>query len=139
MLSYLLTGQVAAARFLWKRLPPEIRSDGEVALLWDVGKHMWQKQPARVQQTLRGATWAHPMIGALAAKLQQESLDASFKALGAAYNLIPVSVAAERLGASPGWPGWNLGCTGEATIHHKLPPPFLAHKSHHPHTRCTTV
>ena len=98
LLSYLLTDQISSARFLWKRLGPEIRSDGEIALLWKVGTNMWLKNPAGMQQTLRGATWSHPLVAKLAARLQQENLQASFKSIGAAYNLIPTSVLAERLG-----------------------------------------
>eukprot|EP00966_Prymnesium_polylepis_P249255 5762550-Prymnesium_polylepis.2 len=35
LLAYLLTNQVNAARFLWKRLAPEIRADAELAALWE--------------------------------------------------------------------------------------------------------
>ena len=98
LLSYMLTDQINAARFLWKRLPPELRADAELTALWEVGKQMWQKQPAGVQQALSSFSWSQPLVASLASKLQQDVLEASFKSIGAAYSIISVPVLAQTLG-----------------------------------------
>uniref|UniRef100_A0A7S4I965 CSN8/PSMD8/EIF3K domain-containing protein n=1 Tax=Prymnesium polylepis TaxID=72548 RepID=A0A7S4I965_9EUKA len=98
LLAYLLTNQVNAARFLWKRLAPEIRADAELAALWEVGKQKWLKQPAEMQQALRSFSWSQPLVAALVSKLQEDELSETFKAVGAAYSLISVPVLAQVLG-----------------------------------------
>jgi len=100
LLAYLLTSQINEARFLWKRLPAELRSDPELAALWEVGKQMWQKNPAGVQEAIRSFNWAEPLVTALASKLQQDVLDASFRAIGAAYSVISAPVLSQSLGVS---------------------------------------
>jgi len=128
LLAYLLTNQVNAARFLWKRLPAEIRADAELAALWEVGKQKWQKQPAGVQQALRAYSWSQPLVASLASKLQEDVLDATFKAIGAAYSLISVPVLAQSLGVPEatahelaGAAGWRLNA--ESGFYTPVAPP----------------
>jgi len=99
LLAYLLTEQVDAARFLWKRMPAGTHAlDPELAAIWEVGKQMWQKQPAGVQAALRSVPWSQPLVASLAARLQADTLQSSFKQMGAAYNTVAAPVLAQRLG-----------------------------------------
>lgn len=100
LMAYLLTEQVDAARFLWKRMPAGTHAlDPELAAIWEVGKQMWQKQPAGVQAALRSVPWSQPLVASLAARLQADTLQNSFKQMGAAYNTVAAPVLAQRLGA----------------------------------------
>ncbi|KAL3922637.1 MAG: hypothetical protein SGPRY_004486, partial [Prymnesium sp.] len=98
MLSYLLTHQPGAARFLWKRLPADVKADGELSAIWQIGKHMWHKNPPGVQQATRGFGWAQPLIASLVEKLREDAVECSLKAIGGAYSSISLSVLAASLG-----------------------------------------
>lgn len=98
LLAYLLANNVNEARFLWKRMPAEVRADAEIAALWEVGKCMWKKNLPAVQQTTRSFSWSLPLLATLINKLQQNVLEASFKSIGAAYSLISGPVLAQNLG-----------------------------------------
>jgi len=120
ILAYMLTRDTHALRFLWKRLPPEVRADEEVAALWRVGQHLWRKDAPAVQQASRAYGWSHPLYASLVARLQQDVLDASLKAVGAAYSRISAAALARKLGVDAGAArqlaaaaGWRFHADGE--------------------------
>ena len=47
-MAYLLRDELDSARFLWKRLPNEVKADPELQAMWAVGTAMWQQKHAEV-------------------------------------------------------------------------------------------
>jgi len=101
LLSYLLQGQLDRARFLWKRVPEEIKSaDAELQAVWAVGKAMWQTDHRlAVQQSAASAfAWSGPLVATLINTLHEQYLKHSFTQIGAAYATVSAESLAEKLG-----------------------------------------
>lgn len=53
MLAYLICDELDLARFLWKRLPAELKSDAQLSQLWEVGTLIWREERAGIIGTLQ--------------------------------------------------------------------------------------
>ena len=60
--AYLLQGELDRARFLWKRLPNEVKADTELQAMWAVGKAMWQQKHAEVHAKAAAFAWSDPFV-----------------------------------------------------------------------------
>ena len=101
LLSYLLQDQLDRARFLWKRVPEEIKSsDAELQALWAVGKAMWQTDHrlALQQSTAPAFAWSGPLVATLINALHEQYLKHSFTQIGTAYAAVSAESLAEKLG-----------------------------------------
>lgn len=50
---YLLFNDLTSAKFLWKRIPPEIKSSNEeLSLIWLVGKLMWKRNYSEIYSVI---------------------------------------------------------------------------------------
>ena len=98
LLAYMLTEQLDSARFLWKRIPAELKGgDAELRALWAIGTAMWQKDHAGMMAALSAHAWSPPLVAQLASALLSAQLERSFAALGA-YSSIPAAKLAAKLG-----------------------------------------
>eukprot|EP01120_Amphizonella_sp_Union-15-10_P011480 TRINITY_DN487_c0_g1_i1.p1 TRINITY_DN487_c0_g1~~TRINITY_DN487_c0_g1_i1.p1 ORF type:complete len:201 (+),score=23.24 TRINITY_DN487_c0_g1_i1:82-684(+) len=53
LLTYLIQGELDYARFLWRRIPNEVKSSSpELAEAWLIGKHMWTKNYTGIYQAI---------------------------------------------------------------------------------------
>ena len=99
LLAYMLTEQLDSARFLWKRIPAELKGgDAELRALWAIGTAMWQKDHAGMMAALSAHAWSPPLVAQLASALLSAQLERSFAALGRAYSSIPAAKLAAKLG-----------------------------------------
>ena len=98
--AYLLRNDLDRARFLWKRLPAEVKADPELQAIWAVGKAMWQQKHAEVHAKAAAFAWSAPFVAPLVGTLQAQYLQTTFTQLGVAY----ATVTAETLSAKLGVP-----------------------------------
>jgi len=114
LLAHLLLGQTDAARFLWKRLPPQMREEPELQALWNVGKARWAKDTAAACAALGARQWAPPVVPTLASALESRLRDDEWATIGLVFSSIRPDTLASRLGlpvasasegaAARGWP-----------------------------------
>ncbi|XP_030065727.1 COP9 signalosome complex subunit 8 isoform X2 [Microcaecilia unicolor] len=56
---YLLHNDMDNARYLWKRIPPAIRSaNSELGGIWSVGQRIWQRDYPGIYTTINAQPWS---------------------------------------------------------------------------------
>ncbi|KAM8933770.1 COP9 signalosome complex subunit 8 isoform 2-T2 [Pelodytes ibericus] len=56
---YLLHNDMNNARYLWKRIPPSIRSaNAELAGIWEVGQRIWQREFPGIYASIAAYQWS---------------------------------------------------------------------------------
>uniref|UniRef100_A0A8C3YRC4 COP9 signalosome subunit 8 n=1 Tax=Catagonus wagneri TaxID=51154 RepID=A0A8C3YRC4_9CETA len=72
---YLLHNDMNNARYLWKRIPPAIKSaNSELGGIWSVGQRIWQRDFPGVYTTIGAHQWSEtvqPIMEALRGVLEQ--------------------------------------------------------------------
>eukprot|EP01059_Diplonema_ambulator_P005687 TRINITY_DN1546_c0_g1_i1.p1 TRINITY_DN1546_c0_g1~~TRINITY_DN1546_c0_g1_i1.p1 ORF type:complete len:211 (+),score=43.12 TRINITY_DN1546_c0_g1_i1:270-902(+) len=99
LLAYLVSGDLNSARFLYKRLKPEIQNDLDVAAAWRVGKAMWKDDMAGAHKGLEEYSWAANFM-TLVVSLQAELRERTVTLLRTVYTNIPVKQVEARLNLS---------------------------------------
>merc|ERR1711974_322036 len=84
------------ARFLWKRIPSELRQ-GKLAALWEVGKALWKNDYEEFYTTLNSTKYP-PFQTQLINILKERFLARTTQLVGSAYSKIKVAVAAKYFG-----------------------------------------
>jgi len=110
--SYLVQNDLCNAKFLWKRIPAEMKTSEELAAIWRVGQKLWLKDMPGFYAEVRSFPWSAataPVVNQLI-EFQRES---NIRLIGIAYSSIqPLDVAkllgvsveeAETLVLSRGW------------------------------------
>lgn len=98
---FILTFDSNNARFLWKRIPTQVKSSKtELAAIWKVGKSLWNKNYVEFYKNL------HPLgsndtYKALAAALLDSVRQQTFVLLSKAYTTLSVNDASTYLGLAP--------------------------------------
>eukprot|EP01103_Thecamoeba_quadrilineata_P008209 TRINITY_DN17976_c0_g1_i1.p1 TRINITY_DN17976_c0_g1~~TRINITY_DN17976_c0_g1_i1.p1 ORF type:complete len:206 (-),score=28.15 TRINITY_DN17976_c0_g1_i1:109-693(-) len=100
LIVYLIQNNSINARFLWKRIPNEVKqSEPELAAIWKIGTHMWTRNYSEVYKSFVRYQWSHlhtPLIAALAEAFRNRTL----QLISNAYSTISVVSAAELFGLS---------------------------------------
>lgn len=99
LLGHVYTGNIADARFLWKRVPEECKTEPEVEAVWRLIQAFWCHHYQTIWQMLQGYQWSEqvrPIIDALAIKTREDTLGL----LGRAYSIVASEQAAMLLGMS---------------------------------------
>ncbi|XP_071603180.1 COP9 signalosome complex subunit 8 isoform X2 [Heliangelus exortis] len=72
---YLLYNDMNNARYLWKRIPPAIKSaNAELGAIWSVGQRIWQRDFPGIYTTISAHQWSEtiqPIMEALRDILEQ--------------------------------------------------------------------
>uniref|UniRef100_A0A7N4NU25 COP9 signalosome subunit 8 n=1 Tax=Sarcophilus harrisii TaxID=9305 RepID=A0A7N4NU25_SARHA len=72
---YLLHNDMNNARYLWKRIPPAIKSaNSELGGIWSVGQRIWQRDFPGIYTTISSHQWSEtiqPIMEALRGVLEQ--------------------------------------------------------------------
>ncbi|XP_060587818.1 COP9 signalosome complex subunit 8-like [Ruditapes philippinarum] len=96
---YLLQNDTCNAKFLWKRIPQQVKTGcPELALLWAVGQKMWQRDFPGIYETIQ-KEWTDPYKDIMAAVLEATRRRA-FNLVAQAYS----SINAEEFAAYMGMP-----------------------------------
>eukprot|EP00320_Phaeocystis_rex_P014269 CAMPEP_0119079104 /NCGR_PEP_ID=MMETSP1178-20130426/104866_1 /TAXON_ID=33656 /ORGANISM="unid sp, Strain CCMP2000" /LENGTH=203 /DNA_ID=CAMNT_0007061601 /DNA_START=21 /DNA_END=632 /DNA_ORIENTATION=- len=98
--AYLLRSDLDRARFLWKRLPAEVKADPELQAIWAVGKAMWQQKHAEVHAKASAFAWSAPFVAPLMGSLREQYVERTFAELGVAYATVTAETLAAKLGVA---------------------------------------
>jgi len=116
LFSCLFLGNLVQARFLWKRLPADFKSDNEVAAVWAVGKALTKRKYPDVYRHLDAGRWR--VAEDLAQLFRAQFTERMTQLVVKAYSSLKVQQAAGLLGMSLGEvnsfansKGWTI--TGE--------------------------
>jgi len=101
---YLATGQLCEAKFLWKRVPVNMKNASEeLHAIWGVGQTLWLKDTKRFHSTVSSFQWS-PTIGPIMARAVARMRETTLSLIGSAYTCIKVQDAEELLGVTVGEP-----------------------------------
>ncbi|XP_070570038.1 COP9 signalosome complex subunit 8-like isoform X2 [Ptychodera flava] len=94
---YLLQNDLANAKFLWKRIPPPIKSSNpELNNIWMVGQKMWQRDFPQVYQSLN-QEWSENIKPIMQA-LHEDVRSRAFQLVSKAYSSIGTEDFAHFIG-----------------------------------------
>nr|CAB3232937.1 COP9 signalosome complex subunit 8-like [Phallusia mammillata] len=95
---YLLTNDLANAKFLWKRIPADVKSDSaELKAVWEVGKNAWQQNFAGVHTALDSYDWSEqcrPVMSQHKENLRENCLNM----IAGSYTSVKITYLAQILG-----------------------------------------
>lgn len=98
---YLLFNDLTSAKFLWKRIPGQIKSENdELSIIWLVGKLMWKRNYSEIYGVINSCpTWPNHLKNIM--NLILESTRQRAKSLiSRAYSTITLTDASKMLGLS---------------------------------------
>jgi COP9 signalosome complex subunit 8 len=100
LLAYLLQNELEGARFLWKRIPSDIKKTRpELASLWKIGKNMYLRNYPETWKALHG-NWSGT-VKSLVDLLIETFRTRTFELLSKSYTIISLESTANYLGLSP--------------------------------------
>lgn len=99
LFSCLFLGNLVQARFLWKRLPSEFKSDHELTSAWAVGKALIKRKYPDVYRHLDTGRWR--MAEDLAQLFRAQFVERMTQLVAKAYSSLRVQQAAAMLGMTP--------------------------------------
>eukprot|EP00882_Tetradesmus_deserticola_P004600 GHRQ01004849.1.p1 GENE.GHRQ01004849.1~~GHRQ01004849.1.p1 ORF type:complete len:200 (+),score=88.16 GHRQ01004849.1:183-782(+) len=102
LLGHIYNEQLEDARFLWKRLPIDIKRDNpELDAVWRLLQNYWNSHHQGMWQALQGYQWSpqvRPFVDALVAKKRSDML----QLLSEGYSMLSAAKAASLLGLAEG-------------------------------------
>jgi len=100
LLGYLITDDLVNARFLWKRIPKEIKkNDQEIVAIWNIGKALWNEDHFQFYQHLESYKWG-PLTSTLVDILKEKYRQRTFELLSNAYSIVSIDTISQHLGLS---------------------------------------
>jgi len=100
LLTYLIQGDLDNARFLWRRIPKDIRNQQpEIGAAWDIGRQMWKKDYSNIYKAIKSFKGSE-LHKTLIEYLLETFRDRTFALLSTAYTYIGIADASNILGLS---------------------------------------
>ena len=99
--AYLAQGELCLAKFLWKRIPENIKQTegeevSELTKVWNVGKGMWARDYPAVYSALK-TEWS-PQVSPIMTRLESSQRESALSLVCLAYSSISLALLAEFLG-----------------------------------------
>eukprot|EP01126_Amoeba_proteus_P043599 TRINITY_DN4793_c0_g2_i3.p1 TRINITY_DN4793_c0_g2~~TRINITY_DN4793_c0_g2_i3.p1 ORF type:complete len:223 (+),score=31.61 TRINITY_DN4793_c0_g2_i3:145-813(+) len=100
LLAYLIENDLENARFLWKRIPSEIKkNDPQLLAVWEIFKQMWYRDYAALYVSLNAYTWDE-LHEVLITKLTEEFKRRTLELISRAFDEISITSLSLYLGVS---------------------------------------
>eukprot|EP01097_Dermamoeba_algensis_P001068 TRINITY_DN1404_c0_g1_i1.p1 TRINITY_DN1404_c0_g1~~TRINITY_DN1404_c0_g1_i1.p1 ORF type:complete len:163 (-),score=25.24 TRINITY_DN1404_c0_g1_i1:296-751(-) len=96
--SLLILNDLCNAKFLWKRIPKDLRTP-EIAAIWEIGRNIWTRNYPSVYTSLN-QNWS-PQISPLIAKVALSFRTRTLTLLSSSYSSISVGDCSVFLGLAP--------------------------------------
>jgi len=108
---YIALGRLPEAKFLWKRIPDNVKQEcPELGKIWEIGKSIWKRDYPNVFQNLQ-TDWSDS-IKPLMLFITQQYREDTLRLLSNAYSTIKMSDLAQYLGQSPSEAGQRVQSLG---------------------------
>lgn len=98
---YLLLNDLTSAKFLWKRIPDQIKQENdELSTVWQVGKLMWKRNYSEIYQVIKSRpTWPNHLRNIMNL-ITDVTRQRAQLLISRAYSTIEISMASNLLGLS---------------------------------------
>ncbi|CAG9814068.1 unnamed protein product [Phaedon cochleariae] len=98
---YLYQNDLCNAKYLWKRIPPNIKSSNpELGHIWAVGQAMWNRDFSAIYRALNAVTWSESIAEIM--KLVQDVIRTrAVDLISQAYSSITLDTVSAMTGLSP--------------------------------------
>lgn len=98
---YLLFNDLISAKFLWKRIPAEIKQENEeLSIIWHVGRSMWKKDYPEIYGVIRSCpSWPNHLKNIMNLILETTRRRAE-RLITKAYSTVHINQASRLLGLS---------------------------------------
>ena len=63
LLIYLVETDLTNAKFLWKRMPLELKNDNEMSAIWKIGQSLWKREFSNIYSVVRSMDWSEDLKG----------------------------------------------------------------------------
>eukprot|EP00126_Sphaerothecum_destruens_P000117 Sdes_comp10145_c0_seq1m1758 len=96
---YLIEGQLENGRFLWKRIPANLKNTAYLESIWCLGEQLWKKDYENFHKQVKTLSWPlflEPVIEFLTSRIRTNTIEL----ISRAYSDIYVENAANLLGLS---------------------------------------
>eukprot|EP01121_Diplochlamys_sp_Union-15-3_P001723 TRINITY_DN1149_c0_g3_i1.p1 TRINITY_DN1149_c0_g3~~TRINITY_DN1149_c0_g3_i1.p1 ORF type:complete len:195 (-),score=33.68 TRINITY_DN1149_c0_g3_i1:96-680(-) len=100
LLAYLIIGDLDNARFLWRRIPKELKNN-EIEGVWQIGRQMWKRNFSDIYKAIKSFKATNELYKTLIERLSDSFKERTFNLLSSAYTSIGVDDAATYLGSNP--------------------------------------
>jgi len=108
---YIALGRLPEAKFLWKRIPDNVKQESaELGKIWEVGKAIWKRDYPNVFQNLQ-YEWSDSMKPLMQYITQQYRED-TLRLVSNAYSTIKMSDLSQYLGQTPTEAGQHVQSLG---------------------------
>merc|ERR1712004_808045 len=94
---YLILGELTSAKFLWKRIPDNVKVSDEMNQLWQIGSKLWIGETQSVYGLIQGFNWS-PVIENYIRTLEQTVKQNSIKLIQKSYDVINFTTFCELTG-----------------------------------------
>jgi len=102
LLGYLIIDDLVNARYLWKRIPDEIKKvDTEICAIWNIGKSLWLEDTVSFYKNIHSYAWENltsTLVDILKAKYSERTIEL----LSNAYSIVTLDTICQHLGLSSG-------------------------------------
>lgn len=96
---YLLFNDLTSAKFLWKRIPDEIKRDNnELSVIWTVGKMMWKKDYSEIYDTIKSFPMWPIHLKNIMNLILQATRNSAVRLITKAYSTMHISRASSLMG-----------------------------------------
>ncbi|XP_065572094.1 COP9 signalosome complex subunit 8-like isoform X2 [Artemia franciscana] len=100
LLCYLYNEDLCSAKFLWKRIPNDIKEKSSfLQSLWNIGKAMWKKDTVAFHIAIQAVEWPLSIASIISAIKERYRLE-TIRVISEAYSALPLSHFANNLGFS---------------------------------------
>lgn len=95
---YLIQNEILNAKFLWKRIPEQLKNDNnEILNLWKIGQYLWKREFPNVYTAVSSMEWS-PLLQPMLVKLVEELRNRLLRLVGNAYSIIKIDTLCQMLG-----------------------------------------
>jgi len=95
---YLIDNDIVHAKFLWKRIPPTIKTaNHELQAVWKIAQYLWKRDFANVYATAKAEEWSC-VLKALIPRLCDKLRERMLRLVVQAYSVIHITELGKLLG-----------------------------------------
>ena len=99
LLIYLMESDLTNAKFLWKRIPSNLKTDNELVVIWQIGQSLWKKEFANVYFIINSQEWSEE-VKELTQKLYTILQKRMTKLVADSYSVIKLEALSKLVGIS---------------------------------------
>jgi len=97
LVTYLIQNDLVNSKFLWQRIPTNIKTDKELENIWKIGKLLWKREFNSFFNSITNETWSS-VIAPLMVKLRESQRERLVNLVTQSYSIISFSKLEQLIG-----------------------------------------